>query len=75
MDFDHIMAIMLLVAGALMLAGGLTSMLRREREIEAAKLRHPSARIMDDPAVIEAFKLPEMTDAERRYHSSNQFGR
>lgn len=67
MDFDHIMAIALLIVAATMLAGGLTSMLRREREIEAAKLRHPSVRTTTPPV--------EMTDAERRYHSSNQFGR
>jgi hypothetical protein len=65
--YDHIGAIVLLVLAAVMLTGGLISAVRQERRREEAKRRHPSVRTSTPPA--------EMTDAERRYHSSNQWGR
>lgn len=64
--YDHIGAFVLILAAVLLLAAGVMTHLRQEREIQDAKRRHPSAR----PA------MPDLTsDAARRYHESNQWGR
>jgi hypothetical protein len=68
--YDHIGALVLLLAAAIMLAAGGVAQFRRNRQArDAAKRRHPSARTGHNV-------LPDFdSEAARRYHESNQFGR
>jgi hypothetical protein len=71
--YDHIGAFVLLLLAAIMLAAGGIAQLRRNRQArDAAKRRHPSART----ATSAGHNLRDFdSDAARRYHESNQFGR